>query len=191
MSAIPLHETLTIRFMRLEDVEQVQAIDRISFSMPWPLSAYNYEIKNNPLSLLWVAEATHPDAPPHIVGMVVVWLILEEAHIANIAVHPDYRGRGISKTLLAVALKEAIRRGSQKATLEVRAHNQVAQKLYRRFGFEIVGQRPKYYRDNYEDALIMTVDNLEETYLAWLDTGEWKPGSIQQIKGTDNSSLEP
>lgn len=189
MSAIPLQGTLTIRFMRLDDVEQVQAIDRLSFSMPWPLSAYNYEIKSNPLSLLWVAETAPPEAPPQIVGMVVIWLILDEAHIANIAVHPDYRGKGISKILLAVALKESIRRGSQKATLEVRAHNQVAQKLYQRFGFEIVGQRPKYYRDNYEDALIMSVNDLEETYLAWLESGDWKFGSIQAEMS--NLPLEP
>jgi ribosomal-protein-alanine N-acetyltransferase len=141
----------------------------MSFSMPWPVSAYNYELNENPLSLLWVAETGSPDHDRRIVGLVVIWLILDEAHIATIAVHPDYRGQGIARRLVRVALKEAILKGMGEATLEVRANNLAAQNLYRRFGFEIVGQRPRYYRDNNEDAIIMTVSNLGQAYLDWLE----------------------
>ncbi len=167
-------ETILIRVLEARDLDQVQAIDQMSFSMPWPASAYRYEFYENTLSLLWVAEATALDRPSHVVGMVVVWLILDEAHIATIAVHPDYRGRGIAQELLKTALEGAIQHGSISATLEVRAHNVPAQKLYRRFRFAVVGNRPRYYRDNNEDAWIMTVEGLGEDYLAWLRSGAWK-----------------
>jgi ribosomal-protein-alanine N-acetyltransferase len=108
------------------------------------------------------------------VGAVVVWLIEDEAHIATLCVHPDYRGRGISREILAVALMESIQQGAHLATLEVRANNLIAQALYRRFRFEILGRRPRYYRDNNEDALIMTVDGLDDGYARWLASGGWK-----------------
>lgn len=164
-------EMILVRPMGPEDLEQVQAIDRLSFSMPWPASAYDYELNQNTLSLLWVAETASPNGKGQIVGMIVVWLIVDEAHIATIAVHPDYRHRGIAQSLLITVLKEAIRYGLRKSTLEVRANNKVAQRLYRRFRFEVAGHRPRYYRDNNEDAIIMTVEDLDQAYLEWLESG--------------------
>ena len=164
---------LHIRPMRMEDLEQVQAVDRLSFSMPWPPSAYRYELKENPQSFLRVAEIRTPEDDWQIVGVIVVWLILDEAHIASIAVGPEQRGQGIGKQLLAEVLKEAIQRGLSVATLEVRAHNFSAQNLYRRFNFEVVGRRPRYYRDNNEDALIMTLKKLDSKYLNWLESEDW------------------
>jgi ribosomal-protein-alanine N-acetyltransferase len=102
--------------------------------------------------------------------MIVVWRILDEAHVATIAVDPEYRGRGIGRRLLVQGLKSAIQNGSRIATLEVRASNITAQNLYRSFSFEVVGRRQRYYRDNNEDALIMTVSNLGEEYLRWLES---------------------
>jgi len=164
-SSMEQTERITIRPMRQQDLEQVQAIDRASFSMPWPASAYNYELNENPLSLLWVAVSGLPDGRGAVVGMIVIWLIVDEAHIATIAVHPDYRGKGIARTLLATALRRALRQGYRKATLEVRANNLAAQRLYRRFGFEVVGHRLRYYRDNNEDAIIMTASDLNLAHL--------------------------
>jgi len=160
--------------MQLEDLEQVQAIDRASFSIPWPENSYRYELLENPRSLLLVAEADLPGGAKQVVGVVVVWLIEDEAHIATLSVHPDYRGRGISRELLAATLADAISKGMAIATLEVRANNYIAQALYRRFGFEVVGRRPRYYRDNEEDALIMTVEGLDKGYIHWLESGAWK-----------------
>ena len=151
---------ITLRAMTIHDLEQVHQIDVQSFSMPWPLSSYRFELLENPSSMLWVAEAGGPENEQVVVGMVVVWMIMEEAHIATIAVHPNYRGRGIGRQLLAQSLQEAILKGASQATLEVRLGNQVAQNLYREFGFEVVGRRPRYYQDNYEDALIMTAYGL-------------------------------
>ena len=174
-------EFFTIREMRQEDLAQVRAIDQASFTMPWPESAYKYELNENPLSLLWVAvqntasvQNTAPEGAPLILGMVVVWMILDEAHIATIAVRADQRNKGIAQCLLAEALKGAIGREAHEATLEVRVSNIPAQKLYQRFRFEVVGERRRYYRDNNEDALIMTVKGLDSNYLAWLESGEWR-----------------
>jgi ribosomal-protein-alanine N-acetyltransferase len=168
----------TIRPMQQGDLAQVRAIDQASFTMPWPESAYNYELNQNPLSLLWVAVSNAASGADqdslHILGMVVVWMILDEVHIATIAVHPEYRQKGIAQCLLAEALKGAIGRGAREATLEVRISNIAARKLYERFRFEIVGERRRYYRDNNEDALIMTVSGLDNNYLAWLESGDWK-----------------
>jgi len=163
-----------IRPMRLEDLEQVHTIDRASFSMPWPESSYRYELLENPNSRSWVAVTNASDDNQPVTGVVVIWLIEDEAHIATIAVHPEYRGQGISRELLAFALSNVIQEGARLATLEVRANNLIAQALYLRFRFEIVGRRPRYYRDNDEDALIMTADGLDDTYLRWLVSGGWK-----------------
>ena len=165
---------IEIRPMGLEDLEAAHQIDRRSFTLPWPPRAYRYELVENPDSLLWVAEARLPDDSRRVVGLIVIWLILDEAHVATIAVDPEYRGRGIAGRLLAVGLEASIEKGMALATLEVRQHNTAAQNLYRRFGFKVVGRRPRYYKDNNEDALIMTLDKLDDGYRNWLQSGAWQ-----------------
>lgn len=155
-----------IRRMQVDDLPQVQAIDRISFSTPWPKNAYRYELLENPNGHCWVAEMDNK-----IAGLLVCWLVVDEGHIATIAVHPDQRGLGISKKLVITGLADLISKGAVSATLEVRAGNLVAQNLYRYFGFEEVGLRKRYYKDTNEDALLMTVKPLGPDYLAWLNAG--------------------
>lgn len=164
---------VTIRRMHASDLEQVRAIDRLSFSLPWPERAYEIELHENQNSIPLVAEKAVPGGEPLIAGVVVAWMVLDEVHIATISVHPDQRGQGISRALLAHAIEQGLQRGAILATLEVRAGNHAAQALYQRFGFKVVGDRPRYYQDNQEDALIMTVDLLEErlpglSYPDWL-----------------------
>ncbi len=170
-AALPeeLFAMLHIRTMRQDDLEQVLTIDRQSFSLPWPESAYRYELLENQSSFLRVAEIELPDESRLIVGVVVVWMILDEAHIATIAVHPEFRGQGIATRLMVSVMREAFRLEARLATLEVREQNTAAQRLYQRFGFNIVGRRPRYYKDNQEDALIMTLEGLDKTYIEWLD----------------------
>jgi [ribosomal protein S18]-alanine N-acetyltransferase len=160
---------LKFRLMKLEDVGRVHEIDVLSFSLPWPEKSFRFELTENPSTLALVAEIQPESASALLIGTSVVWIILDEAHIATIAIHPDYRGRGYGKRLLAETLRRSIQRGAQLATLEVRASNLVAQQMYREFGFTIVGRRLHYYRDNDEDAILMTVDNLGSRYLARLD----------------------
>jgi len=99
---------------------------------------------------------------------VIVWLILDEAHIGTLAVHPEYRGRSIARRLLAKVLLEATRLGATHALLEVRASNHDALHLYNKCGFAVVGVRKGYYQDAGEDALLMTLNPLVPEILAEL-----------------------
>lgn len=147
--------------MTLADIPEVVAIDRLSFSLPWPERSYRYELTENSASRLIVAEVS---ASPRarVVGYVGLWLLVDEAHVSTIAVHPSDRGRGIGEALLLAALDLAGRLGAEVATLEVRASNAAAQALYQKHGFSVVGRRPGYYKDNQEDAVLMTLHELRQ-----------------------------
>jgi len=147
---------VTLRHMTLEDVPTVAELDQMSFSLPWPERSFRFEVTENDCSRCWVAEADG-----RIVGMLVLWVIVDEAHIATIAVHPDYRRQGVGEHILRETLKSAKVEGVVRATLEVRAGNMAAREMYRKFGFEIVGTRPRYYKDNNEDAILLTLHSLK------------------------------
>ena len=139
MIALPMTSEIVIRPMHLDDLEQVQAIDSASFSMPWPLSSFRYELKENPFSLVYVAEAHSPIGQSCVVGMVVVWLIMDEAHIATIAVRSEYRKRGISQRMLAVVLQESIRKGTRTATLRCALRTQLRMRYIAVFNLKSLG----------------------------------------------------
>lgn len=156
-----------IRPMTLADVGQVYALDTISFSLPWPERSYRYEIQENRNSRPWVVEDVGV-VPARIAAMLVIWLVLNEAHVATIAVHPDYRRRGLGQRLLAHGLLSAENEGAELAYLEVRQSNLGAQALYQRFGFVVDGVRPHYYVDNGEDAILMSLRPLDPQALTAL-----------------------
>jgi [ribosomal protein S18]-alanine N-acetyltransferase len=164
---IPDRTSLKIAIRRMEegDVEQVHAIDVQSFSLPWSERAYRHELTANPDARLWVAEVTAQDGTLRLVGMIGLWMILDEAHIGTIAVHPAYRRMHIGERLMLAALLGAMADGARISMLEVRASNQAAQILYTRFGYRVVGARPHYYKDNNEDALLMDLDPLNRELL--------------------------
>lgn len=168
MSEKPDLSQINLRPMRLADLNQVEAIDAASFPTPWPRDAFLYELKRLRGSLAWVAEWTDSDGNGEVVASIVIWLVLDEAHIATLAVKPGYRQRGIAKKLLAESLIECAKRGAKEATLEVRISNLAAQNLYQKFGFEVVGRRKNYYKDTHEDALLMTLSPVNEEKLAVL-----------------------
>lgn len=151
---------INIRRMTLEDVAAVHLIDVISFSLPWPERSFRYELTQNPASRMWVVEVEDDEGGKNVVGMLGMWLLVDEVHIGTIAIHPDYRRKGIARLLLVKALREAYREGARMVFLEVRINNLAAQDLYRKFGFKVVGIRPRYYSDNHEDALMMNLDPL-------------------------------
>jgi ribosomal-protein-alanine N-acetyltransferase len=168
---------LAIRRMTQEDLDLVFLLDCMSFSLPWSLNSYKFEL-TNPASRPWVVEVSLPPEaapleykPPHpvvvseqvrqpgekaIVAVLVLWLIMDEAHIATIAVHQAWRRMGIARKLLSHVLEQAAGEGARSVMLDVRDGNFPAQALYAEFGFEVVGRRPGYYKDNGEDALLMT-----------------------------------
>jgi ribosomal-protein-alanine N-acetyltransferase len=115
-----------------------------------------------PLSLLpgrSAASATSSQLAS-IIGFAGLWLMVDEAHITTIALHPDYRRQGLGEFLLTSLIDIAYRIGARWVTLEVRVSNYIAQNLYRKYGFREAGLRHRYYSDNQEDALIMWTDEI-------------------------------
>ena len=151
---------ITLRKMTVDDVPAVVDLDQKSFSLPWPERSFRFELMDNPASRCWVAE--HDGK---VVAMIVVWLIIDEAHVATLATHPDYRRMGIGRRLLAHALRQIMQDGARSSFLEVRASNLAAQEMYRKFGYEATGRRRHYYRDNDEDAILMSLASLNAEHL--------------------------
>jgi [ribosomal protein S18]-alanine N-acetyltransferase len=154
------------------DLPAVMAIDRASFPRPWPEPSWRYEISKNLNSVCRVARVSQsatgagvwnrfmsrlrPDRALTVAGFVCMWVVIDEAHIASIAVDPAWRGGGLGAKLLHESVETAMQRQCVKITLEVRVSNTSAQRLYAKFGFVEDGIRKRYYQDNHEDALLMT-----------------------------------
>ena len=174
-----------VELMQPADLRQVMAIERTAFPTPWPASAYHHELTQNDLSTYVVLrqQSVQPRASrPRLFGRTLsraarrvlpllgyggLWMIVDEAHISTLAVHPGWRGRGLGELLLVSLIEVALLCGAAEVTLEVRVSNKVAQGLYRKHAFAQVGRRKAYYTDNREDALIMTTPRLDDpSYVA-------------------------
>ncbi|MBI3752768.1 MAG: ribosomal protein S18-alanine N-acetyltransferase [Deltaproteobacteria bacterium] len=156
MTDASIFHNLQILPMTLNDMEDVLAIEKFSFSSPWPRSQFEKEIKN-PLSHQFVAKIIR-DGKEIVMAYTIFWVAADEAHILNIAVHPDFRRQGIAKTLLVFALNRIEEMGGRGVFLEVRRSNIAAQRLYIKFGFREIGVRKGYYGDNREDAIVMALE---------------------------------
>jgi len=139
-----------VRRMRLADVEAVVAIESQAFTSPWKASTF-HALLERPSAELWVMEEDEAG----VVGYAVVWCILDQGEIANIAIRGDRRGRGLGARLLKEMLAVARKRGVKTMYLEVRVSNAAARTMYERFGFHQVGTRRDYYELPREDALVM------------------------------------
>lgn len=156
-----------LRSMRLSDIYRVMEIERQAFPTPWRASAYEYEISRNRLATYLALTVEQDGQPAYLVGYAGYWLLVDEAHISTIAVDPNWRGRGLGELLLLSLLDLACSSVARLATLEVRRHNTVAQSLYTKYRFQLVGERPRYYQ-NKDDALIMTAEPLDDNYRVFL-----------------------
>lgn len=145
--------TLEVRKMLIKDIPSVVEIEKRCFSVPWTKGAFETEIKKNKLALYLVAFMED-----QVVGYGGMWMIIDEGHITNIAVHPDFQGKKVGEGITRALLEEAAARKLYRVTLEVRKSNIIAQNLYKKLGFVACGIRPGYYSDNGEDALIMWKD---------------------------------
>lgn len=142
------------RDMRLDDLAQVVELDRRSFSLPWSESSYRYEILHSKISHCWVVE-THQNSCSIIAAAMVFYQIVDEVHIATIAVDERFRRSGIASALIEQLLGYCKCHKAYRVFLEVRKSNLAAQALYQKFGFIVNGVRKGYYSDNHEDALLM------------------------------------
>jgi [ribosomal protein S18]-alanine N-acetyltransferase len=140
-----------------DQIDEILAIEEASFTSPWTRAMYLAELENTGVSFCFLAKPAEGRA----VGFCSFWRVLDELHINNIAVLPDFRRRGIATALLSHAIGEGVRLGARRATLEVRRSNEAARLLYERFGFTIAGVRQAYYTKPVEDALVLWRDNLQ------------------------------
>ncbi|WP_438444689.1 ribosomal protein S18-alanine N-acetyltransferase [Gorillibacterium sp. sgz5001074] len=145
----------SFRPMRVDDIETICEIEVEAFPTPWTAGAFHNELTNNHFAHYLVMEMER-----RIAGYAGMWIIMDEAHITNIAVRSPFRGRGWGERLLTELRANAKKLGARRMTLEVRVTNRVAQNLYEKMGFRSVGVRKGYYTDNNEDALIMWTDIL-------------------------------
>jgi ribosomal-protein-alanine N-acetyltransferase len=168
--------------MTLADVPAVTALEKMVFSLPWSRHAFEHEVQHNPMAhFLVLLRAGEPVAsqgrseqtpravfesaplaptPPALLGYGGFWLVIDEAHICTLAVHPGWRRRGLGQLLLVHLIERAAEANAALVTLEVRATNHIAQRLYAKYGFIRVGRRKGYYTDTGEDAIIMTTDRI-------------------------------
>ena len=151
---------IRIRRMTAEDIDGVWEVERLCFSDPWSRQAFEGELSGLNPCVYFVAEDSETEK---ICGYMGVWHILDEGHITNVAVHPDYRRMGIGRRLVETTLLDGRQKGVYNFTLEVRVSNEAAQSLYKGLGFEPAGLRKRYYADG-EDALILWLtEKLPET----------------------------
>ena len=170
-----------LRRMHPGDVSRVAAIDRLSFPTPWPPSSYVLELgrggrayyvlvaptkldlEPQPRWRRWLGSAGESSDVRRIVGYVGLRVEGTSAHLSTVAIHPDWRQIGLGETLLLTAIEKAMAMGGQTLTLEVRAYNSVAHRLYRKYGFRDKGVHRGYYSDG-EDAWIMEADLSSSDY---------------------------
>lgn len=143
-------QPIAIERMRSADLEEVLAIERASFSMPWSRGAFLYELEQNRVARCFVVREDG-----RLIGYICLWEVADELHITNVAVHPNLRRRGVGRALLSAVLDDARQRKLRLVVLEVRPSNVEALGLYESFGFRVVGRRHGYYYDTGEDALVM------------------------------------
>lgn len=177
---------LILRYMRLEDIPAVMAIDRLAFDLPWSERSYSYEIAESDHSHMvvlelrrevpltgwrrWLSLRNRYKTDSRILGYGGLWNIVQEAHISTIAVHPKVRGRGWGEILLAGMVRRSIWLQAEEVGLEVRVSNTKAQNLYHKYHFENLGVKPQYYRNNNEDAYDMRLKINEPMACAAFET---------------------
>ena len=133
------------------DLKGLVEIEQACFATPWSEESLRYEVCENPDALILVSQ----ELDGTLTGYLGVWCIADEGHILNVAVKPEYRQMQVGTALISAMLTITERKGVLSHTLEVRADNEPAIRLYEKFGFREAGIRPHYYEEDGEDAVIM------------------------------------
>ena len=146
-------EAVRIRDMTRADLGDVMAIERASFSMPWRATTFESLLNRSDADL--IAAVSDDD---RLVGYAVVWTVVDQAELGNVAVQQEWRQRGVGRMLVQAALERARARSAEECFLEVRESNRSAQSLYEKCGFRSIGRRRRYYSNPTEDALVMRAE---------------------------------
>lgn len=144
---------LKFRKMTIRDVDAVYEIEKDSFTLAWTKEAFEQEMLKNEFAYYVLAETEEG-----VIGYCGMWLVMDEAHITNIAISPQQRGNKFGEALMKEAMDQAKARGAKLMTLEARVSNIAALNLYKKLGFQNGGIRKGYYTDNQEDAIVMWVN---------------------------------
>ncbi len=152
-------ERMVVRPMVLDDLDEVLDIERISFLSPWTPDLFVNEF-SNPRSVKRIVQDRFTG---HVVAYMVYWVVLDEAHLMNIAVQPRFKGRGLATLLMECLIDETRNKHCHHVSLEVREDNFPAINLYLRTGFRPVGRRANYYIDEGKDAILMDLYFNDET----------------------------
>ncbi|GFR36197.1 ribosomal-protein-alanine acetyltransferase [Thermobrachium celere] len=139
-----------IEDMKIEDIDDVYEVEVLSFKTPWSKEAFHTELTRNSCAVYKVLRYKGK-----VIGYAGMWCMIDEGHITNIAVHPEFRGLGLGEKLVDALIDEAKKRSINAMTLEVRVSNLPAINLYKKKGFVCVATRKGYYQDTGEDAYIM------------------------------------
>ena len=140
-----------VRPVRAEDIAQIAQIETLCFAMPWSEESIRKDIEENVVSCWLVMD----NGEGKVLAYAAMWFVLDEAHVCNVAVHPDHSGKGYGRAIFGALVETAKKNSMSLMELEVRRSNTVAQNLYHYFGFIDVGYRKRYYEDNKEYALLM------------------------------------
>jgi len=143
--------------MTAEDLDPVMVIEQAGHPSPWPAQVFVEELARE-WARIDVVRERDPDGVSRVAGFCNYWIVRDEIHLLNIATHPDRRQRGHAAALMDNLLAVARAHHCRYLTLEVRRSNRPAIALYERYGFVAVGLRPKYYVENREDAIVMSLD---------------------------------
>lgn len=139
-----------IRKMTEMDIDKIMIVERESFSLPWSKESYLGELKNILATYLLC------DSEGEVAGYGGLWVVLDEAHITNVAVARQFRRCGMGRALMQNLEKVAREKNAGRILLEVRPSNEAALEMYKALGYVATGLRKAYYSDNGEDAIIMT-----------------------------------
>ncbi len=148
-----MEDSYVFRYMREKDIDQVLEVEHASFTLPWTREAFYNELYNNKFAVYIVLEHNK-----RVIGYCGVWIVVDEAHVTNVAILPEFRGKKLGDALMRKLMEVAQELGARTMTLETRVTNEIAQSLYRKLGFQNGGLRKNYYSDNQEDALVMWVN---------------------------------
>lgn len=148
-----MSQTLSFRDMEEKDLDEIIELEHKCFTVPWSKDAFVSEISQNRFAKYIILEEEGK-----IIGYCGAWLVVDEAHITNVAILPEFRGRGLGEALMNAMIDICRRKHIERMTLEVRKSNTVAQSLYKKLGFQEGAIRKNYYSDNQEDAIVMWVN---------------------------------
>lgn len=147
-----------VSIMKVEDLADVLEIEKASFYSPWSKKTFLSEIRQNKLAVMLVAKGKDQQNYSGVLGYACLWLVIDEMHITNVAVKPEFRHRGVGEQMIRYILQLAKEKEANLITLEVRESNSSAIKLYCKTGFHPVRIRKRYYTDTDEDAVVMELE---------------------------------